>query len=532
MTNFDIKFSLLFLFILIFLVDPNLQDLQAGTLSKPPSVPTGLAITQVTSSSVSLKWNAAKDFKGGLGIKNYDIFRNSGLVATTANLSYTDQNLTPSTQYQYAVRARNLQEKVSALSSPVSVTTLTPPCSTAPSTPTGLTVSWVTSGSINLSWNVVAPPTGCTVSYNVYRNTSFIVGGLSSPSFTDTGLSPSTSYSYSITASDAVGSSTQSPTVLGTTSAATSSAFPNYVFAPYIDMLLWPTPSLSSIATDSGSKFFSLGFIVARAPTDCTASWGTYYTMSQNFLASDISSLRSQGGDVIISFGGAANSELALACGTVSALQTQYKSVIDMYKVSRVDFDIEGSALSNATANDKRAKAIAGLQASTAAIGKILKVQFTLPVLPTGLTSNGLAFLQNAIQNGVDISTVNIMAMDYGSSYDPNMMGQHAVNAMIATISQLKTLYGSSKTDTQVRTMVGVTPMIGLNDVSPEVFTLSDASLLLDGAKTNNVGFIGFWSSMRDVQCSNGAATLSSTCSGILQAPWDFSQRMKAFNRN
>ncbi|MFM7083675.1 MAG: hypothetical protein ACKOW3_01540, partial [Hyphomicrobium sp.] len=397
---------------------------------------------------------------------------------------------------------------------------------------TGLSVAWVTSSSVNLTWNSVVPPSGCSITYNIYRNAALVVSGLTNLSYTDTSLLPSTTYTYTVSASDIVGASAQSSGISGTTSAVNASSFPTNVFAPYTDMLLWPTPSLHQMATQSGSKFFTLGFIVSQSSTNCTPSWGTYYTMSQNFLGSDISTLRSQGGDVIVSFGGAANSELALACGTVSELQKQYQLVLNTYNLSRIDFDIEGTALGNATAYDRRAKAIAGLQAAAAASGKSLKVQFTLPVLPTGLTSEGTALLKNAIQNGVDISTVNVMAMDYGSSYDPAKMGQHAVNAMTATISQLKTLYGTSRTDLQIRAMVGVTPMIGVNDVSPEVFTLADAAFLLNAAQTNSIGFLGFWSTTRDIQCANGSSTLSPTCSGIIQAPWDFTNTMKAFTRN
>ncbi len=157
--------------------------------------------------------------------------------------------------------------------------------------------------------------------------------------------------------------------------------------------------------------------------------------------------------------------------------------MIDAYGFTRLDFDIEGSALTNAAANDRRAKAIGFLQAAATAAGRKLTVHVTLPALPSGLTQDGLNLLQNAIDNGVDIGVVNVMAMDYGRSYDPNRMGQYAVDAMTATVSQLRTLSGIAKTDAEWRAMVGVTPMIGLNDVSPEVFTLSDADYLVGVAR-------------------------------------------------
>ena len=45
--------------------------------------------------------------------------------------------------------------------------------------------------------------------------------------------------------------------------------------------------------------------------------------------------------EVIASFGGAANQELAQACSTVDATAAQYEAVIDRYGLTSVDFDIE-----------------------------------------------------------------------------------------------------------------------------------------------------------------------------------------------
>ena len=130
------------------------------------------------------------------------------------------------------------------------------------------------------------------------------------------------------------------------------------------------------MANQAGLKYHSLGFVVSG--TGCQASWGGYYDMTQNFLVSDIASLRSLGGDVIVSFGGAAGTELAGSCSTVATLQAQYQAVIDRYNLTRIDFDIEGTMLGNTTATDRRNKAIAALQAATASAGKTLTVQFTL----------------------------------------------------------------------------------------------------------------------------------------------------------
>ena len=122
------------------------------------------------------------------------------------------------------------------------------------------------------------------------------------------------------------------------------------------------------------------------------------------------------------------------------------------------------------------------------------------------------------------------MAMDYGRSY-PDNMGLHAVEAMTSTRDQLRVLYSKAeppRTEAQVNAMVGVTPMIGLNDVSPEVFTFSDAYTLLDAAQQNGIGFLSFWSATRDRQCPK-RQVVSPTCSGVLQGPWDFTNIFKLF---
>ena len=305
-----------------------------------------------------------------------------------------------------------------------------------------------------------------------------------------------------------------------------SGTFPAQLFAPYIDMLQNPTPSLSGTATTTSQKYFSMAFIVASK--GCQANWGGEYTMAQNFEVSDVAALRAQGGDVIVSFGGADGVELALACSTVYTLQAQYQAVIDKYDLTRVDFDVEETALGDTISIDRRNKAIAALQAAAAGAGKILVVQYTLPVLPTGLTSQGLSLLKNAMMNGVNIGMVNVMTMDYGSDYEPNQMGAYAVQAMDATISQVATLYGAAKTAAQVRSMIGVTPEIGWNDVTPEVFTLADASTVVSAARSEGIGMLAFWSISRDRQCP-GAPAVAGTCSGIIQSPGAFTNIFKLF---
>ncbi|MET8329467.1 glycoside hydrolase family 48 protein [Streptomyces sp. NPDC005181] len=88
----------------------------------------------------------------------------------------------------------------------------------APSAPTGLTVTGKTSGSVSLSWSASTDDTGVTA-YDVYR-AGVQVGSSATTSFTDTGLTASTAYSYTVKARDAAGNvSAASAAVSATTSA-------------------------------------------------------------------------------------------------------------------------------------------------------------------------------------------------------------------------------------------------------------------------------------------------------------------------
>ncbi|MBI2639196.1 S-layer homology domain-containing protein [Candidatus Peregrinibacteria bacterium] len=291
------------------------------------------------------------------------------------------------------------------------------------------------------------------------------------------------------------------------------------VYAPYADMGLWPTFNMTQTANATGVKFYTMAFINSRG---CDAAWFGIVSLNDslaNQIGTDINSLRMLGGDVIVSFGGATGIELANACSTVTELQAQYQRVITKYALRRIDFDIEGAAIADTAANDRRAQAIAGLQAANSN----LDVSFTLPVLPTGLTQHGIDFLKNAAQRGVAFSTVNIMTFDYGSAY-PGDMGDLAIAAAHATADQLASVY-PNRTLSQRRAMIGVTPMFGKDDQQRE-FTQTDAQEVLVAAKAENWARLSGWGIHRDHFCTSANSLV---CSGIAQQDFAFSNIFKQF---
>ncbi|MEA2702631.1 MAG: hypothetical protein QOD63_576, partial [Actinomycetota bacterium] len=284
-------------------------------------------------------------------------------------------------------------------------------------------------------------------------------------------------------------------------------------------------------ATASGVNQYTLAFIV-NGSSSCQASWGGVIPLADSPMGSQITQLRAKGGDVIVSFGGASGQELAQTCTSPDALVDQYQAVIDRYGLTRIDFDVEGAAAAQPASIARRSQAIATLQARAAAAGKRLEVSLTLPVLPSGLTVDGVNVVRSARDAGAVVSVVNVMAMDYGDWAAPNpagKMGQYAIDAATNLRAQLQSLY-PAKTDAQLWRMVGITPMIGQNDLRSEVFTAADAQQVVTFANQRHIGRLSMWSVARDKQCSGGVNPWADpTCSGILQQQWDFSRIFRGF---
>jgi len=144
------------------------------------------------------------------------VYRGSTLVGSPTTTSFTDTGLSASTAYSYTVKALDAAGNVSAASTAVTGTTSGGSDTQAPSTPSGVAVSDMTASSVSLSWTASTDNVG-VAGYRVYRG-SALVGSPTTTSFTDTGLTASTAYSYTVKAVDAAGNlSAASTAVTGTT---------------------------------------------------------------------------------------------------------------------------------------------------------------------------------------------------------------------------------------------------------------------------------------------------------------------------
>jgi hypothetical protein len=299
-------------------------------------------------------------------------------------------------------------------------------------------------------------------------------------------------------------------------------------FSPYVDVGLGHPFDFAAAARQTSVKSYTLGFIVASG--GCAAAWGGGRALDSGYPSAQIAALRHQGGDVRVSFGGREGSELAGGCTSVSDLTRAYQTVVDRYRLTEVDFDLEGAALSDPIAMTRRWQSIKSVQDRAGSGGARLDLSLTLPTAPQGLTAPGLAAVRAARAAGVRVDHLNVLAMDFGDGPAPapaGRMASYVEQAAMSVQRQVGALLGGGGAATWDR--LSVTPMIGVNDVSDEVFTLGDARSLLGFARDRGLGQLSMWSITRDKRCPGGAVPPARPdCSGVDQAPYAFSRELSS----
>lgn len=131
--------------------------------------------------------------------------------------------------------------------------------------------------------------------------------------------------------------------------AAPQSDLPGAVFAPYVDTGFSSVngalsgSTLSTISSDYGVKYFSLAFVNGSG-----CQWSMYNSAQYQ---SEAQQLRSQGGNVLISFGGynadTDGTDLGSQCSSPGAMAAQVEDVVSYFDPAGIDFDIESSELTD-----------------------------------------------------------------------------------------------------------------------------------------------------------------------------------------
>ncbi|TXH67187.1 MAG: alpha-amylase [Lysobacteraceae bacterium] len=180
----------------------------------PPVFQGTLSATNLSDRAVSITWQPATD---NVRVAGYQIFRNGTLVGSGSGTQFNDSGLTPSTTYSYQVLAFDAAGNQSSRSPVLAVTTRAAD-TTAPTAPGTPSLVSATASSIALGWTAATDNYGVS-DYLIYRNGTQ-VGTTTGTTYTDSGLQPSTAYSYTVRARDAAGNLSATSAALQTSTAA------------------------------------------------------------------------------------------------------------------------------------------------------------------------------------------------------------------------------------------------------------------------------------------------------------------------
>lgn len=399
--------------------------------------------------------------------------------------------------------------------------TLTPPAWAA-----GLAPGAVTSSGFN-GLNPQALQSAVSTTPNVSLQFASSVPA-SSGAGTSSGTSGSGT-SGSTTTSDSGSSSTASTSP--SAPLPTGAVAGGFLFSPYKDVtnsLNWNTNVASTSVTGTLTPLLQVmptkvpAVTLAFATGQCgSENWGG--VAADAIAKANVPLFTAQNRNYVIATGGAAG---AFFCSSSTGMQ----AFINRYASSNlvgIDFDIEGGQ----TQADITAlvKSVYDVQSSY----PNLRFSFTLATLGS---TNGLAgsapngdlsplggYVMNALAKyPLNNYTINLMVMDYGSpgagvcvvgSDGLCDMGQTAIQAA----KNLAARYGVPYNH------IELTPMIGMNDVTNELFSLKDAATMTQWARSNGISGIHFWSVDRDTPCTSAYA--SPICSSVPSVPaWGYTQ--------
>ncbi|WP_199486484.1 glycoside hydrolase family 18 protein [Actinomadura logoneensis] len=266
------------------------------------------------------------------------------------------------------------------------------------------------------------------------------------------------------------------------------------------------TPSLASAASATGVKNYTLAFALGDS-TGCHPAWGGTVALDDPRVIGDVRALQQAGGQVVVATGGAAGPYLEQTCGDTASLLAAYEKLLDTVKTNELDVDVEASI--------DIPKVNAALKQLQDARGTTISYTMRVQGQDYGMDPYSVQILQDAASRGLTVG-VNPMLMDFGYSGD---WGDAMVSAANASLAQMKQIW-PGKSDAELRSLLGVTPMIGKND-SGMTTTQAAAQKLHSWAVANHIGFVRFWSVGRDNGgCPNGQ--VSPTCSGVAQSPYEF----------
>ncbi|MBD0735173.1 chitinase [Streptomyces sp. CBMA29] len=279
--------------------------------------------------------------------------------------------------------------------------------------------------------------------------------------------------------------------------------------APYLYNGWGNPPDPTTIMNATGVKWFTLAFVLSNGT--CNPQWDGGRALTGGVDQNTVNKIRAAGGDVVPSFGGYSGNKLEESCTSASALAGAYQKVINAYGLKAIDIDIEASAYSNGTVQQRTVDALKTIKANNPGIVEYVTIG-------TGQSGPDTGLINKAAASGLTVDSWTIMPFDFGGA--GQNMGNLTTKAADGLKNALKNAYGY--TDDQAYRHSGISSMNGITD-NNETVTVADFRTILTYAQQHHLARLTFWSANRDRPCPGGYPN-DDTCSGVSQQAWDFTR--------
>lgn len=193
-----------------------------------PTTPTNVTVTNITTNALSVSWSASTDNES---VSGYEVLLNDNLAGETSNTTFNVQNLVPNTDYAVTIVAKDVAQNRSTPSTAVNIKTLAD--TTAPSIPTGVSISNQTGSSFQVSWTASTDDSGI-LNYEVFLDGNSV--GKPTTTFLDiTNLTPSTTYVVTILAEDIANNTSDISTPVNAETTDGSNNISEIFFSEYVE---------------------------------------------------------------------------------------------------------------------------------------------------------------------------------------------------------------------------------------------------------------------------------------------------------
>jgi chitodextrinase len=330
-----------------------------------PTAPSALMATPASQTQIDLVWAPASD---NVGVAKYLIERcpaaactNFTQVATSPSTAYSDTGVSAAASYSYRTRAGDAAGNLGPYSDPVTATTPEAGDGQPPTVPGALSAAVVSATQINLTWTASSDDVGVT-QYLIERCAGAGCSNFSQvatapgATYSDSGLTASTSYSYRVRASDAAANFS-----LYSNTATAITAAPADTQAPTAPGGLTATPASSSLINLSWSASTDNIAVTSYLIERCQGAGCTNFTQvgsatSTNYGNSGLSTsttylYRVRASDAVGNLSGYSNS----ATATTAAASSVHTDVLT-YKndLARTGQNNTESTLTPASVNSAR----------------------------------------------------------------------------------------------------------------------------------------------------------------------------------